>query len=145
VVPFATVPPVLERERAAFAGSSCPLCGPPDHPVRDRDGLVTFCPPWGRVPYETWIGPRSHEPSSPLDAPVADALRDAVHRLRALLGDELAWNAVLHERPAGSAGFHWHIELIPRLTVQASIEMGAGIWVNVVDPARAAGELSGVV
>jgi UDPglucose--hexose-1-phosphate uridylyltransferase len=67
-----------------------------------------------------------------------------VIRLRALLGEELAWNAILHERPAASGGvFHWHIELLPRLTVQASIEIGAGIWVNVVDPTRAAGELSG--
>lgn len=140
VVPFAEVPPVVTREQAAFAGEECPLCTAPRHPVREHDGLVTYCPSWGRMPYETWIAPRGHVACSPLDAPVAEALQDAVRRLRALLGDELAWNAVLHERPAG--GFHWHIELLPRLTVQASIEIGAGIWVNVVDPARAAEELA---
>ena len=43
--------------------------------------------------------------------------------------------------PPGDETFHWHIELWPRLTVAASIELGAGIWVNVVDPAAAAGEL----
>ena len=33
----------------------------------------------------------------------------------------------------------------PRLTVAASIELGAGIWVNVVDPVAAAGELMAAV
>jgi UDPglucose--hexose-1-phosphate uridylyltransferase len=145
VVPFADVPPVVAHEQAAFAAAgSCPLCDLRADPIDERDGLVTFAPPWSRVPYETWIAPRGHEPRSPLDASVAHAVRGAVIRLRALLGEELAWNAILHERPAASGGvFHWHIELLPRLTVQASIEIGAGIWVNVVDPTRAAGELSG--
>ncbi|HYW29338.1 MAG TPA: DUF4921 family protein [Gaiellales bacterium] len=146
VVPFGATPPVVAREQEAFASAGrCALCGPHEHVIAERDGLVTFAPPWSRLPYETWIAPRAHEERSPLDAPVARALQDAVSRLRALLGDELAWNAILHEQPGGSDGpFHWHIELLPRLTVQASIEIGAGIWVNVVDPARAAGELSGV-
>jgi len=145
VVPFADVPPVVAREQSAFGDAgACPLCDLPDDPIDERDELVTFAPAWSRVPYETWIAPRAHEPRSPLDAAVARALRDAVSRLRGLLGEELAWNAFLHERPASSDGsFHWHIEVVPRLTVQASIEMGAGIWVNVVDPARAAGELAG--
>lgn len=145
VVPFGAVPPVVAHEQAAFQSEAvCPLCRLDGHVIAEQDGLVTFAPPWSRVPYETWIAPRSHAPRSPLDAPVARALRDAVSRLRALLGDELAWNAILHEQPGGTDGpFHWHIELLPRLTVQASIEIGAGIWVNVVDPARAAGELSG--
>jgi UDPglucose--hexose-1-phosphate uridylyltransferase len=146
VVPFTDVPPVVAREQTAFAAvDRCPLCELESTAIDERDGLVTFAPRWSRVPYETWIAPRTHEPRSPLDAAVARALQGAVTRLRNLLGDELAWNAVLHERPAQADGpFHWHIELLPRLTVQASIEIGAGIWVNVVDPARAAGELSGV-
>jgi UDPglucose--hexose-1-phosphate uridylyltransferase len=144
VVPFAEVPPVVAAEQEAFATGPCPLCIPAANAIAEHEGLVTFAPPWSRVPYETWIAPREHDPRSPLDGAVAQALRDAVSRLRGLLGEELAWNAILHERPAGSEDpFHWHIELLPRLTVQASIEIGAGIWVNVVDPARAAGELSG--
>ena len=66
-------------------------------------------------------------------------------RLRAVLGADLAWNALLHEGAPGDETFHWHIELWPRLTVAASIELGAGIWVNVVDPAAAAGELMAAV
>jgi UDPglucose--hexose-1-phosphate uridylyltransferase len=142
LVPFEQPPPLLEREAAKF-GDGCPLCEPPHHVVHRGQGLVTFCPDWSRVPYETWIMPEAHAATSPLDAAVAAALAGAVARLRGLLGSDLAWNAVLHEASPGSAvPFHWHIELLPRLTVQASVELGAGIWVNVVDPARAAAELA---
>ena len=143
LVPFAETPPVLAREAAGFR-DSCPLCDRPAHVVGERAGLVSFCPAWSRVPYETWIAPRAHEPVAPLRASLGTALADAVTRLRLVLGDELAWNAYLHESPVG-APFHWHVELVPRLTVAASIELGAGIWVNVVDPARAAEELAAAV
>jgi UDPglucose--hexose-1-phosphate uridylyltransferase len=142
LVPFDAPPPVLEREATGFRGP-CPLCAGHANPVREADGLVSFCPPWSRLPYETWIAPAAHAATSPLGPAVAHALSDVVGRLRGLLGDDLAWNAVLHEAPPGSGTpFHWHLELLPRLTVQASIELGAGIWVNVVDPARAAAELT---
>ena len=41
-------------------------------------------------------------------------------------------NAWLH------AGGHWHIEVVPRLTVLAGIELGAGIYVNTLPPDDAA-------
>jgi len=142
VIPFADVPPVLARETAAFA-DGCPLCREPEHVVDERDGLVTFCPDWSRTPYEIWIAPRRHAERAPLDVALGTALAGAVTRLRGLLGRDLAWNAYLHESPAG-APFHWHVELVPRLSVAASVELGAGIWVNVVDPARAAADLRAV-
>jgi UDPglucose--hexose-1-phosphate uridylyltransferase len=143
LVPFDAVPPLAERELEGFA-AGCPLCAAPDHAVQDSDGLVTFCPPWSRVPYETWIAPTEHEPRAPLDEALADAIADAVARLRALLGPELAWNAVLHDAPLTGAHpqHHWHVELLPRLTVAAAVELGAGIWINVVEPERAARELA---
>ena len=44
-------------------------------------------------------------------------------------------NAWLH------TGGHWHFELLPRLTVMAGLELGAGIYVNAVSPADAAAAL----
>jgi UDPglucose--hexose-1-phosphate uridylyltransferase len=142
LVPFAEAPPVIAHEQAAFL-AGCPLCQRPPNVVRDRDGLTTFCPEFARVPFETWIAPETHQPRAAMDAAMGAALLDAVTRLRGLLGRELAWNAILHEAPLGADTFHWHIEIRPRLTVAAAIELGAGIWVNVVDPAIAAAELAG--
>jgi UDPglucose--hexose-1-phosphate uridylyltransferase len=44
-------------------------------------------------------------------------------------------NAWLH--PTG----HWHLEVVPRLTVLAGLELGAGYFVNTLAPESAAGVL----
>ena len=44
--------------------------------------------------------------------------------------------------PFGGDG-HWHLELVPRLTVLAGVELGAGIYVNAVPPEDAAEALRG--
>lgn len=143
VVPFAELPPATALRRRAFA-AGCPLCGPPGDVVARHGPVAVTCPPWSRRPYELLIAPGRHEswPSEP--SALASALLDATARLRARLGDELDWNAILHLPPAGDDGeHHWHVELLPRLTVAASLELGAGVWVNVVDPAEAASTLAG--
>ena len=143
LVPFSASPPAVVRELESFA-NGCPLCDPPSGVVRRADRLVSFCPAWARVPYETWIVPEQHQPAAPLDAALATAIGDMAARFRGLLGAEAAWNAIVHDAPLlGGAPYHWHVELLPRLTVAAAIELGAGIWVNVVDPERAAAELAG--
>ena len=142
LVPFTEPPPAIAREQAAFR-NGCPLCPRPANVVRERDGLTTFCPEFARVPFETWIAPEQHSQRAPMDAALGAALLDAVVRLRGVLGRDLAWNAMLHEAPQDDDTFHWHVEILPRLTVAAAIELGAGIWVNVVDPAVAAAELVG--
>jgi UDPglucose--hexose-1-phosphate uridylyltransferase len=131
-------------ELPAFAGT-CALCAAlaKEEPrtIRRADGLRTFAPSWSRFAYELWIVPEGHggEPDAPA---LADALLHAARSLRAVLGEELAWNAVLHAAPLrGDDPFHWHVEIWPRLAVAASVELGAGIWVNIVDPDVAAREL----
>ena len=37
--------------------------------------------------------------------------------------------------------FHWHIELYPALSIQAGVEKGSGLYINVVAPEIAAKEL----
>jgi len=147
LVPFAEIPPAVAAEMPAFA-DPCALCaaarGEAGRTVRLEDGLRTFAPGWSRFAYEVWIVPEEHtgRPADP--ARLAPALLDAARRLRAVLGPDLAWNAVLHAEPLhGDAPYHWHVEIWPRLTVAASVELGAGMWVNIVDPDVAAAELRG--
>jgi UDPglucose--hexose-1-phosphate uridylyltransferase len=145
LVPFDHVPPAVADEVPAFAGE-CALCAAlrdeDARTIRRADGLRTFAPRWSRFAYELWIVPEAHggEPDAP--AALAAALLHAARSLRAVLGDALAWNAVLHAPPLrGDDPFHWHVEIWPRLAVAASVELGAGIWVNIVDPDVAAREL----
>ena len=80
----------------------------------------------GRLPYEMLIG---GEPFVLGDALLL--IREAVAKLRAVEGP-VPWNAWLHEG---------HIELVPRLSVLAGVELGAGIYVNTVAPEDAAAAL----
>jgi UDPglucose--hexose-1-phosphate uridylyltransferase len=143
VVPFSEVPPVVELQAQAFAGE-CALCaalGIEDaRTVRRADGLRTIAPAWSRFAYELWIAPDAHttEPAWPA---LAAALADAARRLRSVLGPDLAWNCVIYAAPAGSDRWHWHAEVWPRLTIVAAAELGAGVWINIVNPDAAAEEL----
>ena len=143
VVPFAEPPPVVQLQAQAFT-DECALCtalGIEDaRTVRRADGLRTIAPAWSRFTYELWIAPDAHA-AVPGWAELASAVADAALRLRAVLGPDLAWNCVVYAAPAGHAGWHWHAEIWPRLTVVAAAELGAGIWINIVDPDVAAEEL----
>jgi galactose-1-phosphate uridylyltransferase len=63
-------------------------------------------------------------------------LADIVRRLQRVRGETLvALNAWLHE------GAHWHIELFPRTTRLAGLELGAAVYINPVPPEQAVSQL----
>lgn len=145
LVPFDKVPPAVAAEADGLA-QPCVLCNElarlDGTTIRNEDGLVTFAAPWGRSPYETWIAPEAHTGVVGGDAPaLGRALLDVARRYRALLGDGLSWNAILHDAPLAGADWHWHLETFPRITVPALVELGSGLWINTVDPVAAAGQL----
>jgi UDPglucose--hexose-1-phosphate uridylyltransferase len=104
--------------------------------VLEAGGLVAVSPPGARVPYELRIAPVEPEPDAFAGA-LANALvllGEVVARLRELEG-HVPFNAWLHD------GAHWHLHLVPRLTVPAGLELGAGIDVNPLPPEEAARRL----
>jgi UDPglucose--hexose-1-phosphate uridylyltransferase len=133
-------PPAL----AAEAGGTCRLCAlleaerrDGERIVRERDRFVVLAPPAGRAPYELLIAPTEHEASGFGSDGLGTALgllAETIGSLRALEGP-VPWNAWLHE------GGHWHLEVVPRLTVFAGVELGAGIYVLTVAPEAAAAQL----
>jgi UDPglucose--hexose-1-phosphate uridylyltransferase len=104
-----------------------------------RDGVTAGCPTVSRVPYEVLIAPSQAEADglrSDLLAPALRMLAEIVRRLQQVRGEALVpLNAWLHEGP------HWHLELFPRTTRLAGLELGAGVYINPVPPERAAAEL----
>ena len=105
--------------------------------VSEQDGLVLVCPYGGRAPYECLVAPLEHEPDGFRSERLAAGLAlvaTALRRLGELHGPPPA-NLWLHN------GEHWHLELLPRLTVFAGIELGTGHYVNPLPPEQAAADL----
>ena len=132
------MPPVVasERTRAGDCGV-CELVAAGENVITERDGIVVIAHPAGRLPYELLIAPAEHDPDG-FGTQLGTALAlvaDAIRRLHAALGGPVPLNAWLH------SGGHWHFEVLPRLTVLAGLELGAGIYVNSADPGEAAAVL----
>jgi len=138
-------PPLVVQERAASAEAGpCALCTliatETEQRIRvvvQRDELVLVCPFASRQPYEMLVAPLRCE-DDPFAAGRLEAAltlaSDGVRRLRAAEGT-VAFNLWLH-----GAG-HWHLELVPRLSILAGLELGAGYFVNTLAPESAAGVL----
>jgi len=134
-------PPEIESELRRLSKDGCALC----EVLRDDaleiavDGELSLrAAPAGRVPYELLIAPRSHDTEPGLDdhGAALRLLRQAVLRLHEAEG-AMPLNAWLHH------GAHWHFEIVPRLTVLAGLELGAGLYVNWLPPEEAAARLRG--
>lgn len=129
-------PPEVIAELPRLQKGSCALC----ELLRDdsleiavEGDLSLRAEPAGRAPYELLIAPRGHS-SEPGEDELAGALallRRAVLSLREQEG-RVPLNAWLH------TGAHWHVEVVPRLTVFAGLELGAGLYVNWLPPEEAA-------
>ena len=114
-----------------------------------NDRFIVMCPFASRFPFETMILPRVHS-SNFMDITNEDivALADIMSRLfkrMALLLDDPPYNYLLHVAPQYAPNlrfYHWHIEIIPRMTEVAGFEWGAGVYINPTPPEEAAKELA---
>jgi UDPglucose--hexose-1-phosphate uridylyltransferase len=111
-----------------------------DRILFESGGLLALCPWGGRGPYELLIAPLDPEIdafASPRLPKALELLSAATRRIHALEG-RIPLNAWLHTPPFGASDGHWHLELLPRLTIAAGLELGAGVYVNPLPPERAA-------
>lgn len=120
--------------------------------VFENDTFLVLSPFAARVPYETWIVPKQHNCdfvaiSQPEYAGLAGALKTVLLKMRTALSDP-PFNFLIHTAPfrrprAGywatiQFDYHWHLEIIPRLTRPAGFEEGSGFYINPVTPEEAA-------
>jgi UDPglucose--hexose-1-phosphate uridylyltransferase len=150
------VPAVVAREREHFTAHNsrtmggCLLCDLLAQEVRRRervvavdDHTVLLAPFASRGPYELQLVPRRHERSFAESDPAAlNLLREGLERLSKRLGAPPPLNLWVRTAPRGAEHFHWHVDVVPRLTRLAGFELGTGMYVNIMPPERAAKELS---
>ena len=113
--------------------------------VAENADFLAVTPYASRFSFETWILPKAHAshfetmPEERAGA-LAEVLKTALGKLAASLPD-LSYNLIVHTMPvkeAESEHYHWHIEIMPKLTHVAGFEWGTGFYINAVSPEEAA-------
>lgn len=113
--------------------------------VMESPNFLVITPYASRFPYETWILPREHnshyENSSKKELDeLAWVLKKTLQKHETAL-EEPAYNYMIHTGPLNSPylpHYHWHMEIIPRLTRVAGFEWGTGFYINPIPPEQAA-------
>lgn len=110
--------------------------------------FVALCPFAPRFPFEVWVIPRGHFGSydalSPeLTMSLAELLSRLLGSIKRLLSDP-PYNLVIHSAPtveSALAHYHFHIEIMPKLSKIAGFEVGSGFYINPMAPESAASHL----
>ncbi len=154
-LPF--VPPLIQERVDRAEGyfrqhQRCAMC---DWLDRERDtGLrvvcettefSVVCPAASRFSCETWIVPRRHTShfALALDGQLGDLshlLKDLLRRLECV-NDDFSYNYVIQTAPYPTRrlpDFHWHLEILPRMTGLGGFELGTGMFINILSPELAA-------
>lgn len=111
--------------------------------VAQNEHFVVITPFASRFPFETWILPKNHH------CDFADGLKGYEDALAAIMKDILlrfkiglndpAYNYMIQTSPVKNPSsfkdyYHWHIEVIPRLTRVAGFERGTGFYICPIPP-----------
>lgn len=126
----------------------CVFCDMVQQELEDRERLVeenhefiSIVPFAARFPFELWILPKKHS-SDFIEVSKADVvslsivLKRSLLRLKNLLNDP-PYNLIIHTSPLDQYNlphYHWHIEIMPRLTKVAGFEWGTGFYINPTKP-----------
>ena len=151
------VPPAVHAELAALRDRRDPFghvlaeARAAGRVVATVGDLVALVPPAPRQPFETWIVVADrerhfHATTAARVADVADLSRNLVGRL-ARVAPRCDYNWWLHQAPFDRAdgpaaeAWHWHLEILPRLTELAGFELGTGCHITTMSPEEAARRL----
>jgi UDPglucose--hexose-1-phosphate uridylyltransferase len=103
---------------------------------------VLIAPYASRLPFQLMLAPRSPRPRFQDDGPTGAALlHEGLSRLARHLGSSPPLNMWVRTAPRGSDHFCWRIDVLPRLTHLAGLELSTDLNLNIVAPEDAAAAL----
>ncbi|MGI5912797.1 MAG: galactose-1-phosphate uridylyltransferase [Syntrophomonadaceae bacterium] len=133
----------------------CLLCKIKEEELASRERLVyesehflLICPYASRFSYETWLIPRRH--TEHFAGISNEELNDLSLIMKAFMPVMIeclsnpSYNIVINTAPVNQdigGGYHWFMEIIPRLIVPAGVEFATGFYMNPVSPEVAAAML----
>lgn len=160
IMSIPVVPSVIETELQGSKdyfeeNHSCVYCDVISKDLENKERLVietekfvVLCPYASRFAFETWILPKNHK--SDFANITEGEIKDLAKVLRDLISkyergfNYPPYNMVLHTAPfkmGEQEYYHWHIEMLPRLTILAGFELGTGAVINPTSPEVAAQSL----
>jgi UDPglucose--hexose-1-phosphate uridylyltransferase len=106
------------------------------------DEAVLLAPFASRLPFQLVLAPRTPRPRFEQDGPSGAALLwDGLTRLARHLGTSPPLNLWVRTAPQGAEHFCWRIDVMPRLTHLAGLELSTDLNLNIVAPEDAAAAL----
>jgi UDPglucose--hexose-1-phosphate uridylyltransferase len=113
--------------------------------VGENEQFVILAPYAPRFPFEMCIVPKIHQSAFEESQKhefehLAAMLKDMLSRLDRVL-DFPAYNHIIHTSPIPEASndyYHWHLEIMPKLTKMAGFEWGTGFYINPTPPEESA-------
>ena len=102
------------------------------------DEAVLLAPYASRMPFQLMLAPRRPCARFETDGAGASLLHDGLSRLARLLGSSPPLNLWVRTAPRGVEQFCWRIDIAPRLTHLAGLELSTGLNLNIVAPEHAA-------
>jgi UDPglucose--hexose-1-phosphate uridylyltransferase len=113
--------------------------------IAESADFVAIAPYAPRFPFETWILPKRHrsrfEDATPGEfGGLARMLKDILLRMNVTLLTP-PYNLIVHSAPLqedATEFYHWHVEVMPKLTRVAGFEWGTGFYINPTGPEEAA-------
>jgi UDPglucose--hexose-1-phosphate uridylyltransferase len=112
--------------------------------VAENQEFILLSPFAPKSPFETWIVPKQHQSSFEMIRPdqmpfLAQVMHRLMQKMGAVLNDP-PYNYMIHTAPLHQdpPHYHWHIEIMPKLTLMAGFEWGSGFYINPTPPEDAA-------
>jgi UDPglucose--hexose-1-phosphate uridylyltransferase len=151
------VPHLISEEMAGAKGyynykERCIFCDMIRQELRDGERVVlenadfvALAPFASFAPFEMWILPKRHNPFFEENQvheiqSLAKIFSETLRRLEKALNCP-PYNFTLHTTPFRERPleyYHWHFEIIPKLTKLAGFELGSGFFINPTPPEEAA-------
>ena len=149
------VPAAVARERERFGAYATRMMGQnllgdlvaEEVRLRDRvvaldEEAVLMAPYASRLPFQLMLAPRRPRARFEDQGPTGAALlHDGLRRLARHLGASPPLNLWIRTAPRGADHFCWRIDVLPRLTHLAGLELSTGLSLNIVAPEHVATEL----
>ena len=155
---FSTIPPTIDdeansshrilNEKGVYPMSqlvNAESGGP--RQILQTEGFIAISPWAPSFPYEFWICPKKH--STNFSKISQKEINDLALIIRATLGGlskkikNVSYSLAFHLSPEkkNSKQIHWHVEVYPKIKPWSGLEIGFGMFHNLLSPEKAAEEL----